>query len=518
VELNPASNRHTGVLNARRNSAPVRGLGIAVAIVAVQLMAIYGRWPVHRHQILLNNLCQLGGPAALALWYAFELWRQFHGTDHAAAPSTRTFRVSLLIAFGSLAYALGQTIWTYEEWHGLQPFPSAADAFFIASPLLLLSGILLIPRPVVSQSTRIRIFLDGLMIVMAAITFSWYFILGPTILQSRASTLTTAIATFYPTADILLLTCLIMVAGQARYLISVDAVWAIGAGLVCVVISDSVFGYQSVHNLYKTGSLIDIGWTLGYALFAIGARLMCLPSKATVEEDRRMEEDILNRSGSIGLAALPYLLLPAVVTLAVKVMLDSNEQQYVSGVLTAGGALILLLILRQLTTLAENRQLAIDLCGLNAGLEQEIARRTEEIVAKENERRVVETALTEREQQIQAIVKHLPVAIFSFDRNGTVSLLDAPAPVLAGDAVGIEWGRILGFLGRSPETEIALQTAFAGTPVSQTISFDGTTIQLYLVPRVDERLGGVECVQALAIDATDRAAISPSHFPKRAAA
>ena len=66
--------------------------------------------------------------------------------------------------------------------HQAPPFPSLADVGYLSLYPFLLLGILLAARPM-PVALRTRIALDGLMIMTAAVTFSWYFILGPVIQQ-----------------------------------------------------------------------------------------------------------------------------------------------------------------------------------------------------------------------------------------------------------------------------------------------------------------------------------------------
>jgi hypothetical protein len=57
-----------------------------------------------------------------------------------------------------------------------------------AIPLFLV-GILLLPTGPIPLSARTRVFMDGVMIMAAMVTFSWYFVLGPTLLQGADTAL-----------------------------------------------------------------------------------------------------------------------------------------------------------------------------------------------------------------------------------------------------------------------------------------------------------------------------------------
>jgi hypothetical protein len=81
-------------------------------------------------------------------------------------------------------------------------FPSMADAFFLATYPCMFAGILLLPMRPLPDASRLRISIDGLLIMAGLVTVSWYFVLGPTVLQGNASTLAKVVGTGYPLGDL----------------------------------------------------------------------------------------------------------------------------------------------------------------------------------------------------------------------------------------------------------------------------------------------------------------------------
>src|SRR5262249_28842900 len=129
------------------------------------------------------------------------------------APSQTTQRwVPLLLGLGILSYIIGQALWTYNEniAHLAVLFPSWADAGYLSSYPFVLLAILLLPSREPPPGTRTRIVLDGLMIMVGIMTFSWYFILGPTILQGATTLIGQIIGTAYPLATLVLIFCLLL--------------------------------------------------------------------------------------------------------------------------------------------------------------------------------------------------------------------------------------------------------------------------------------------------------------------
>jgi hypothetical protein len=94
----------------------------------------------------------------------------------------------ILLGLGILSWVFGQMVFTYYEWvlHQPPPLPSLADVGFLSVYPFFLLGILLLPARPVPVASRTRLALDGLMIMTAAVTFSWYFVLGPIMRQGTA--------------------------------------------------------------------------------------------------------------------------------------------------------------------------------------------------------------------------------------------------------------------------------------------------------------------------------------------
>src|SRR5215212_3719976 len=113
----------------------------------------------------------------------------------------------ILLGLGITSWVFGQAVFTYYEWALRQPppLPSLADVGYLSVYPFFLLGILLLPARPVPVASRTRIALDGLMTMTAAVTFSWYFVLGPVLEQGTETTLAKAVSTAYPLADIVLI-------------------------------------------------------------------------------------------------------------------------------------------------------------------------------------------------------------------------------------------------------------------------------------------------------------------------
>jgi serine phosphatase RsbU (regulator of sigma subunit) len=355
---------------------------------------------------LVVNAAQFVGPLlVLPLCFGGLLsWksrRGVSGQDVGTAVTSAQRRAPILLGLGILSWVLGQSTFTYYEWVLRQPppLPSIADLGYLSVYPFLLLGILLLPARPVPVASRTRLALDGLMIMTAAVTFSWYFILGPVMQQGTQTTLAKAVATAYPLADIVLIACLVILASRPEEQTLRPAIRLLALGLILIVVADSNFAYWSLNDTYVTGTLPDVGWSLGYMLVGLGA--FAARRAPTGEAASTPDEpDDAPRSASplaearVWASLLPYVLVPAVGILVVYAWRTSaGSGSLAIGVYIGGALLIGLMLLRQILTIVENTRLYNRLQGtylememkeeelrqLNKDLESRVAERTEQL-------------------------------------------------------------------------------------------------------------------------------------------
>ena len=370
---------------------------------------------------LVVNTAEFVGPLLVVpLCFAGVLgWMWGPPTSQAPGgpPVTRGQRwAPVLLGLGLLSWVLGQMIFTYYEWVLDQPppLPSIADLGYLSVYPFLLLGILLIPARPVPVTARTRLALDGLMIMTAAVTFSWYFILGPVMQQGTQTTLAKAVATAYPLADIVLIACLIILASRPEEHTLLPAVSLLAIGLTLIVVADSNFAYWSLHDAYGTGTLPDVGWSLGYMLVGLGA----FAARLAPSEEARTPGESGDRPSSASTLAeqrvwtslLPYVLVPAVGILIVYAWRTSAEGSSLArGVYIGGAVLIGLMVLRQVLTIVENARLYNRLQRTH----RQVEHKNDQLVQSQSE-------LRRQKEYFEALVLNSPVAIAIMDLDEKV--------------------------------------------------------------------------------------------------
>ena len=391
---------------------------------------------------LVVNTAQFVGPLLVVpLCFGGLLrWMWGRGTSQAPLGSavTRGRRwAPVLLGLGILSWVLGQAIFTYYEWVLGQPppLPSIADVGYLSVYPFLLVGILLLPARPIPVASRTRIALDGLMIMTAAVTFSWYFILGPVMQQGSETILAKAVSSAYPLADIVLIACLIILASRPEEHNLLPAVSLLALGLTLIVLADSNFAYWSLHDAYATGTLPDVGWSLGYMLVGLGA----FAARLAPSQEARAPGEPGDTPGSASTVAeqrgvwtslLPYVLVPAVGVLIVYAWRHSGGASSLdSGVYIGGALLIGLMLFRQVLAILENARLYNRLQRTH----RQVEHKNEQLVRSEGE-------LRQQKEYFEALVLNSPVAIAIMDLDEKVVSWNPAAERLFGysqdEAVG----------------------------------------------------------------------------------
>src|SRR5215211_3984166 len=366
------------------------------------------------------------------------MWRREASlTDNVPTVITGQRWATILLGMGIICWIFAQMLFTYYDLvlHQAAPFPSLADVGYLSLYPFLLLGILLLPARPVPVASRTRLALDGLMIMTAAVTFSWYFILGPVMQQGTQTTLAKAVATAYPLADIVLIACLIILASRPEEHTLLPAVRLLALGLTLIVVADSNFAYWSLHDAYATGTLPDVGWSLGYMLVALGAfaaRLAPTGEAATTPEESvdtpRTASPLPEQR--VWPSLLPYVLVPAVGVLLVYAWRTSGgDSSLATGVYLGGALLIGLMLLRQVLTIVENARLYNRLQRTYRQVEQ----KNDQLVRSQSE-------LRRQKEYFEALVLNSPVAIATMDLDANVVSWNPAAERLFGysqdEAVG----------------------------------------------------------------------------------
>jgi PAS domain S-box-containing protein len=335
--------------------SPAQGLALRLPIAAATVLAslVAVAWSL---------------PPALRLWRGRwrDGWRGLFGRGAAADDAARRCSaVAFTLAFAAILS--GQVAcYRYEIFGQQAPFPSLADAGYLLAYPFLIAAVLLLPARRLTGVQRGRVLMDSCMTLAAAATFSWYFLLGPTLLASSQTALQKCLAAGYPVGDLLVLFCLLLTVARVRGEEPARGMLPLCMGLLVIIVTDVVYGYQSLHGAYVPGTAVDAGWPLGFMLLALGARGVLLGKNCSGASDAAAHGEVVASGVE---TMLPYALVPMVGAL-VLATLEERNAALVAGVYVGSAVIVLLVVLRQVLTIRKNARLYGELSRAYGQLEQ----------------------------------------------------------------------------------------------------------------------------------------------------
>jgi diguanylate cyclase (GGDEF)-like protein len=195
----------------------------------------------------------------------------------AARGGTGIARAAWLTAAAGTAFlALGELTWTvYDYVLGKEvPVPSIADIFYYLGDLSLILAFVLLVMPGASGKATWRSLVDATLVAVSLAALSWYFVLQPVASATHLSTIGTASTLGYPLLDLVMI--IVIVAALYRRADShiPIPVFLLGLGTVFIALSDTIYVHLvTVQGYDTTGNPVELGWVIGYALFALSGAL-----------------------------------------------------------------------------------------------------------------------------------------------------------------------------------------------------------------------------------------------------
>jgi len=210
----------------------------------------------------------------------------------------------LLIAAGQTCWALGALYYSTMLWTAdPMPFPSLADAGWIAFYLPTFAGIVLLARERTGRSSAANV-LDGAIGALAIAGLGAAVAFGAIVDATGGSPLAIATNVAYPIADLGLLALVVGALAVSGW--QLGRAWAaLSLGLVLFAVSDTFYVFRIAEGTYVIGTLLDAGWVLASLITAFA---VWQPQRAAAARfERGWSAFVLPAVfGMIGLATLVY--------------------------------------------------------------------------------------------------------------------------------------------------------------------------------------------------------------------
>ncbi|WP_432068517.1 aminotransferase class I/II-fold pyridoxal phosphate-dependent enzyme [Streptomyces sp. C10-9-1] len=287
----------------------------------------------------------------------------------------------LLLAAANLTFTAGDTAYNLLEgfFDQVNPFPSVADVFYLATYPLFAAGIFGFIR-CRCVSRDLDSLLDALLLTSGLALLSWVHLIHPLVAdESLVSWEEQAISIAYPLGDVLILAMLVrlLTLGGMRD----RSVQLLTLGTVGILTSDVLYGLGQLAGTWQVGTYLDLGWVVFFTAWGLAA---LHPSMV------RLTEPVPQRAPGIArrrLAVLAGAALVAPAMLLFQSLRGNGRDTAVTAVFSA--AMFLLVLARLWGLVVEHRKAVTRERSLRLAAAELVGAVTPEDVA-----RAVRTAVT----------------------------------------------------------------------------------------------------------------------------
>ena len=180
-------------------------------------------------------------------------------------------RVQMAWMFLTLALAFFTVGNILELGIHLKPTAFLPNIFYLIFYPLFAIGIYYLPIFSFSRYEKIKIFLDmGIIIITLGLIF-WIFLIIPT-LSSQHNSFTSNIPVIYIIGYLLLFFVLLRWI-YCKFDDYYMPVVLLSMGILALIITDSIYAFQTVNKTYISGGLLEIGWVISFILVGLAAYL-----------------------------------------------------------------------------------------------------------------------------------------------------------------------------------------------------------------------------------------------------
>jgi diguanylate cyclase (GGDEF)-like protein len=170
-------------------------------------------------------------------------------------------------AAGQTTWVIGDLVWEYYKYVLHQePYPSAADFFYLSAYPMLVMGLVLLSR---RRGNDVAGLIDPAIVAIGIGLVFWVFVMHPIAAGTTASMAERIIGVAYPAADALLLAIL------ARFFTSsgrsTPSARLLNLAALLLLVSDIAYSLISLYGATEDGSVIDAGWLISYVAWAAAA-------------------------------------------------------------------------------------------------------------------------------------------------------------------------------------------------------------------------------------------------------
>ena len=219
----------------------------------------------------------LGGGLLLALVYVLLPYGEFASALYVAVSFMAALAIAVAVLrrrqlYSPVAWALiatalgmaaaGHAIWYWLDWQGLEPFPSLADAFYLAVYPLFMAALWRLGRHSDYEDGALS---DALIVGVSAGVLGWAVLIAPYLDDPGLGMSQLIVSTAYPVADLILLPMILRLVFLQRT--GIKAHLFLLLGMLAYLVADLLYAHGNLTGWYVPGGGTDGLWLVAYALF-----------------------------------------------------------------------------------------------------------------------------------------------------------------------------------------------------------------------------------------------------------
>ncbi len=175
-----------------------------------------------------------------------------------------------LMGLTALMWVAGNGIYSFHDQFLVPvPYPSLADAAYLSSYVLLITGVLAMAYPEV-KGLSLGAFLDGALAALACAAAGSVLIVEPALADLGGSVLTQVVGAAYPVLDLALVAVTVAVIVLKHGQVAPTWIW-LTAGVAIEAVVDTVYLHQVATGAYHVGEPMDALWPLALVFIAVAA-------------------------------------------------------------------------------------------------------------------------------------------------------------------------------------------------------------------------------------------------------
>lgn len=222
-----------------------------------------------------------------------------------------------LIATAGLCFTLGDDVFSLYPslWHISVPFPSYADALYLAGYPFLFAGVLRLTRSVTRDFWREEN-ADAAIVAIGVLSVSWQFLMDNYVHDPTVTTFGMLVNLAYPMMDVALV-FIVLRAILFRQSAS-GHLKLLAAAMLVMFVADFTYDLMTLHNSYSPGNAVDALFLFEYVLVAVAALHPSLrpgPDE-TQGEDRATVQEHSGSRGRLPVVLVAGFVSPTIIVVA----------------------------------------------------------------------------------------------------------------------------------------------------------------------------------------------------------